>query len=90
MGRYMNLESAMRKELDKLDEKYGNGAEMSEGDLRRIDLLTHSLKSVRCYMEKVDAEESQRAMYENNYYNQNTRYMDQNRYQGYAPNDRRW
>ena len=91
MSRYMNLQSTMRKELDRLEEKYGNGAEMSEGDLRRIDLLAHSLKSIRCYLEKIDAEESQRAMYENNFYNnQNTGYMNQNRYQGYMPNDRRW
>ena len=92
MSRYVNLENAMCRELDKLEEKYRGGAEMSEGDLRRIDLLSHSLKSIRCYAEKIEAEESQRAMYENNngyYANPNMRYMDQNRYQGY-PNDRRW
>ena len=92
MSMYLGLESALRKELDKLEEKYRNGSEISEGDLRRIDLLAHSLKSLNCYVQKKESEEMQRMAYEGNgYYNPNTRYMEQNRqYQSYMPSDRRW
>ena len=92
MSRYLSLESALTKELDKLEEKYRNGSEMSEGDLRRVDLLTHSLKSLDCFVSRKESEEMQRMSYENNnsyYVNPNTRYVDQNR-QYYTPNDRRW
>ena len=89
MSMYLGLESALRRELDKLEEKYRNGAEMSEGDLRRIDLLAHSLDSLGCYAEKKNSEEAQRMAYEGSYYNQ--RYADQNRqYPSYMQNDRRW
>ena len=89
MSRYLNLESAMCKELDRLEEKYHSGAEMSEGDLRRIDLIAHSLKSLSYYISKREAEEAQRVAYDNSnsYYN-SQRYVDPNRY--YMPNDRRW
>ena len=39
--KYDLLESKICKELDLLEEKYRTGAEMSEGDLRRLDLLAH-------------------------------------------------
>ena len=91
MTRYINLESALCRELDKLEEKYRSGAEMSEGDLRRVDLLTHSLKSLGVYVAKKEAEEAQRMAYQNNgYYVQNNGYVDQNKYQGYMPTERRW
>ena len=95
MTRYLNLESAMCRELEKLEEKYRNGSEMSEGDLRRVDLLAHSLKSLSRYLAAKESEEAQRMAYESNnqYYTPNTRYMGQNQggqYQGYMPNDRRW
>lgn len=47
--RYMILENKLCKELEILEEKYRTGAEMSEGDLRRIDLLVHSMKSLATY-----------------------------------------
>lgn len=47
--RYMILESKLCKELELLEEKYRTGAEMSEGDLRKIDLLSHALKSLCAY-----------------------------------------
>jgi len=52
------LEAKMCKELDLLEEKYRTGAEMSEGDLRRIDLLTHSIKSLATYSAMKEAEEN--------------------------------
>lgn len=62
---YNHLENKMSKELSALEEKYRTGAEMSEGDLRRIDLLAHSLKSLATYCAMKEAEEY------NNSYNGN-------------------
>lgn len=50
MNRYMVLENKLCKELDLLEEKYRTGADMSEGDLRRLDLLSHSIKSLATYI----------------------------------------
>ena len=50
MNRYMMLENKICKELDLLEEKYRTGAEMSEGDLRKLDLLSHSIKSLITYV----------------------------------------
>jgi len=66
---YMNLEKNMCRELEALEEKYRNGAEMSEGDLRRIDLLVHSLKSMATYKAMKQAEG-----YDNNDYQGNNSY----------------
>ena len=52
------LEAKMCKELDLLEEKYRTGAEMSEGDLRRIDLLSHAIKSLAAYGAMKEAEEA--------------------------------
>lgn len=49
-GRFMMLENKLCKELELLEEKYRTGAEMSEGDLRKIDLLAHSMKSLAAYI----------------------------------------
>lgn len=56
---YKHLENKMCKELAALEEKYRTGAEMSEGDLRRIDLLAHSLKSLATFAAMKEAEEMQ-------------------------------
>ena len=61
---YQYLESKLCKELSAIEEKYHNGAELSEGDLRRIDLLIHSLKSLATYGAMKEAEEPQ---YDNSY-----------------------
>lgn len=93
MSRYMNLENTMCKELERLEEKYRNGSEMSEGDLRRIDLLAHSLKCLIRYISAKESEEAQRVAYEGNnqYYSTNARYMNQGgQYPNYIPSDRRW
>ena len=66
MGRrYMNLESKLCRELELLEEKYRNGAEMSEGDLRKIDLLSHAMK---CLATFVAMREADNANYMENYY----------------------
>ena len=54
--RYMNLESKLCRELELLEEKYRNGAEMSEGDLRKIDLLAHSMKCLATFVAMKEAE----------------------------------
>ena len=55
--KYDLLESKICKELDLLEEKYRTGAEMSEGDLRRLDLLAHAIKSLTTYSAMKEAEE---------------------------------
>lgn len=63
--RYVILEKAMCKELELLEEKYRNGQEMNEGDIRRADLLAHALKSLATYSAMKQAEGS-----DNNFYAQ--------------------
>ena len=57
--RYVILENKLCKELGLLEEKYRTGAEMSEGDLRKIDLLTHAMKSLYAYTSMKAAEDMQ-------------------------------
>ena len=81
--RYMMLENKLCKELEMLEEKYRTGAEMSEGDLRRIDLLVHSMKSLATYTAMKQSEMGQynnsygmnNGSYTNNPYGNNS-YMD--------------
>jgi len=54
--RYMMLEKSLCKELELLEEKYRNGQEMVEGDIRRVDLLSHALKSLATYTAMKQAE----------------------------------
>ena len=54
---YIHLRQKMCKELESLEEKYRNGAEMSEGDLRRIEMLTHAMKSLATYVAMKEAED---------------------------------
>lgn len=63
------LEAKLCKELDLLQEKYRTGAEMSEGDLRRIDLLAHSIKSLATYGAMKEAEEAKYGPMGGNSYN---------------------
>ena len=77
---YMNLEKNMCRELEALEEKYRNGAEMSEGDIRRIDLLAHALKSMSTYKAMKQAEGYEGNQYQENY-NQGNSYMN-NSYAG--------
>ena len=44
------------KELDLIQEKYRNGAEMTEGDLRRLEMLSHSGASL-CKINKFQKDE---------------------------------
>lgn len=82
--RYIILENKLCKELELLEEKYRTGAEMSEGDLRKIDLLVHSMKSLATYTAMKQSEMNQynnssygmnNGSYSNNSYGNNS-YMD--------------
>lgn len=96
---YKHLENRMRKELEALEEKYRTGAEMSEGDLRRADLLAHTLKSLATYCAMKEAEEYESDMnrnYSNNSMARGNRYMSRDMdmsgrypYPVY-PEERRW
>lgn len=56
MDRYDNLDKAMCKELQTLNDKYtGNGGEMSEQDVKKADMLYHALKSAETYYAMKDA-----------------------------------
>ena len=46
---FENIENVMCDELDKMDEKYADGQEISSGDLAKADLIFHALKSVATY-----------------------------------------
>ena len=51
------LENKLCRELDSLEEKYRSGADMSEGDLRRAEMVTHTLKSLATYDAMKEAKE---------------------------------
>ena len=53
---FENLENVMCDELDKLDEKYQNGQEISSGDLQKADLIFHALKSAATYKAMKDGD----------------------------------
>lgn len=73
---YRHLENKMCKELEALEEKYRTGMELTEGDLRRMDLLFHSLKSLATYKAMREADEMARG---NSYMNGNS-YINGNSY----------
>lgn len=77
---YMNLEKNMCRELEALEEKYRNGAEMSEGDIRRVDLLAHALKSMSTYkaMKQAEGYDEHGNSYAGNNSYMNNSYMNNN------------
>ena len=57
MGKHMELEKRLCKELDILETKFKTGADMSETDLKRADMILHALKSLATYEAMKEAEE---------------------------------
>ena len=58
MKHYENLEQAMCRELEMLDQKYAaNPGEMSTPDVEKADILYHALKSAATYHAMQDADE---------------------------------
>ena len=46
---FEHLENAMCEELDRLNEDYKSGKEITAGDLAKADLIGHALKSLATY-----------------------------------------
>jgi len=57
MKRYENIEHKLCTELDKLDKKYGTGAEMTPQELEMLRLIYSTLKSREMYRGMKEAEE---------------------------------
>lgn len=57
MDKFEALEKAMCKELEAIEQKIKGGTEMSETDLKRIDMLAHAMKSLATYKAMKEAEE---------------------------------
>lgn len=57
MNKFESLEKAMCKELEAIEQKLKGGTEMSETDLKRVDLLAHAMKSLATYTAMKEAEE---------------------------------
>ena len=47
----------MCKELEELNEKYRSGQELSESDMKKIDMLYHALKSMATYNAMKESED---------------------------------
>lgn len=54
--KFENIENTMCREMEMLNQKYSNGSEMSENDLKRIDLLAHAMKSLATYSAMKESE----------------------------------
>lgn len=57
MDKFEALEKEMCKELEAIEQKMKSGTEMSETDLKRVDMLTHAMKSLATYKAMKEAEE---------------------------------
>jgi hypothetical protein len=57
MDRFEALEKEMCKELETIEQKMKSGTEMSETDLKRVDMLTHAMKSLATYKAMKESEE---------------------------------
>lgn len=61
--RFENLESALCKELERLDKKYSADMELTTDDAEKADLLYHALKSAETYHAMADAQEDEEGEY---------------------------
>lgn len=57
MDKFEMLEKKMCMELEAIEQKLQGGAEMSETDLKRADMLAHAMKSLATYKAMKEAEE---------------------------------
>lgn len=57
MDKYESLEKNLCEELEIIEQKLRGGQEMSETDLKRADLITHTMKSLATYKAMKEAEE---------------------------------
>lgn len=76
MKMFENLENAMCEELERLDEEYKKGKEITSGDLAKADLIAHALKSLASYtMTKESMEGESERSYGSYARGRNGRYM---------------
>lgn len=57
MDKFETLEKKMCMELESIEQKLQGGGEMTETDLKRVDMLAHALKSLATYKATKDPEE---------------------------------
>lgn len=57
MEKFEALEKQMCMELEAIEQKLKSGTEMSETDLKRVDMLSHAMKSLATYKAMKEAEE---------------------------------
>ena len=57
MEKFEMLEKEMCKELEAIEQKLKAGTEMSETDLKRVDMLAHAMKSLATYKAMKEADE---------------------------------
>ena len=57
MDKFEALEKKMCMELKAIEQKIASGAEMTETDLKRADMLAHAMKSLATYTAMKEAEE---------------------------------
>lgn len=57
MDKFVDLEKAMCKELEEIEQKLKGGVEMTDKDLERADRLAHAMKSLATYKAMKEAEE---------------------------------
>ena len=78
MDKFEALEKQMCKELEAIENKLQGGTEMSETDLKRIDMLAHAMKSLATYTAMKDAEEAGYGMSERRGRGMDGRYVSRN------------
>lgn len=97
MEKFEELERAMCKELEAIEQKV-KGGEMSETDLKRVDMLAHAMKSLATYKAMKEAEEYEAGMSGRRGRGMDGRYVSRDdgysgHYDGYYPPrypERRW
>lgn len=80
--KFEHLENKLDQELRNLNEKYRQGAEMTEGDLKKADMLAHTAKCLMAYEKMLSETNGQPEYYQGNSYQGNNSYMSGNSYTG--------
>lgn len=62
MENYEVIEKALCEEVEVIEQKLRGGAEMSETDLKRIDMIFHAMKSLATYKAMKESEEYDEGM----------------------------
>lgn len=57
MNKFEMLEKKMCQEIEAIEQKLSAGTEMTDVDLKRVDMLAHAMKSLATYKAMKEAEE---------------------------------